>query len=420
MPTAKLDVAIGANDEQFQRTMKGVESRAKKLGDSIAKIGGIAGGAALAGGAVAIAAIGKSMADVNERANSVFRTFERTGIATDKLQGFAYGARDAGVEMDRANDAIVDFGERVADAVNGGGELREVMEKYSISAKNADGSTRKLWDVLGDVSDAMAGTTDKAERLWIADKALGDAGLDLVNVLGKGRTGLEALGEAAIDSGYALEKGAIASARQATLALQLWDDRLMKVKTSLAEVGSKALVLGEAMWKRVTEGDAAADKVWADFAKKREELIEQMGKDLAAPMRKSAEELGLDFGKNIAKGIGTAMESDPFMREFNRIRSEMTLMPGSGLDRFQLLQAGIGSKLPNRYGASPLDEFKRRGQLVGSGSADDPVFGEGHIDRLTRALENSRQGQDMLDIQANQLRELRDLNRTLTGWEIKY
>jgi hypothetical protein len=102
------------------------------------------------------------MADVNSFAEVV-------GQSANEIFSFAKAAMVADVTLQGWESTVQSLTGLIGQASLGIGRGAQFFKKYGIEAKNADGSTRGIRDVLKDVADKMQGM-DQSERLSMAQR----------------------------------------------------------------------------------------------------------------------------------------------------------------------------------------------------------------------------------------------------------
>ncbi len=156
-----------------------------------------------------------------DAADSIAKTADKLGLATSALQELRFAAQLSGVATTAVDMGLQRFTRRLAEARQGMGELRGVLDQYSIATKKADGSSRSMEDVLNDLADVIKNTTDEQERLRIAFKAFDSEGVALVNMLKNGSVGLQEFRKAAIDAGLVIEERLLRQAEKTKDSLAL-------------------------------------------------------------------------------------------------------------------------------------------------------------------------------------------------------
>lgn len=146
---------------------------------------------------------------LTEEMDKTAKTASKLGVGSDFLQEMRYAAERTGVPINALDMGLQRFTRRVAEAVQGGGELKGTLEKYGIAVTDANGRTRETEEVLGDLAEVIKNTSDPAERLRIAFKAFDSEGVAMVNTLKNGRDGLNELRQAARDTGQVVGEDAL-------------------------------------------------------------------------------------------------------------------------------------------------------------------------------------------------------------------
>lgn len=173
-----------------------IRNRLSDLGSSLASVargmgifGLVAGGAAAMGGA----ALARSVLDA---AGAVQDASEVTGVAVENLQKWHAVAGMAGVSTEDVNNSMVKLNKSLFGAANGEKKSAALFKSMGIAVRNADGSIRRIDDVLPQVAEAFDRTQDPATRTAMAMTLFGKSGAKLIPILAKGKGLSEALAEA--------------------------------------------------------------------------------------------------------------------------------------------------------------------------------------------------------------------------------
>lgn len=139
------------------------------------------------------AAAGKLLSVVSSTADK----FDALGQVTQRIGGesaadiasLQYAAAQAGIEVDALNDGLLNFTEKVGEALQGEGEGLEVFKKLGVNIKDANGQARNTVDIFEEVNRKLA-DVDHATRVAY----LGMLGFDgeLVNLIGTNADSLAA------------------------------------------------------------------------------------------------------------------------------------------------------------------------------------------------------------------------------------
>ena len=178
------------------KEMMPIRNRLTDLGASLSSVarglgifGLVAGGAAAMGGA----ALARSVLDA---AGAVQDASEVTGVAVENLQKWHAVAGMAGVSTEDVNNSMVKLNKSLFGAANGEKKSAALFKQMGIEVRNADGSIRRIDDVLPQVAEAFDKTHDPATRTAMAMTLFGKSGAKLIPILAKGKGLAEALSEA--------------------------------------------------------------------------------------------------------------------------------------------------------------------------------------------------------------------------------
>ena len=180
------------NTKGFTQAARGAANALKPIGAGLSAIGGLATKAAVAFTALTAA----TSAIIIRQTSFIARlqdTSDKLGIGVEFLQKFRYAAEQSGVSIETADMALQRFTRRVAEAARGTGEARGAIAQLGIKIKDTNGNLRPMEEILFDVADGIANTTDEAERVRLAFKFFDSEGVALVNTLNKGGDALEGM-----------------------------------------------------------------------------------------------------------------------------------------------------------------------------------------------------------------------------------
>ena len=211
----KLQIILAAKDisgtalTKFKGSVTALTKSVFSLRGVIGTLGGTAG-------------IGYLVKSSLEAADAIGKTADKLGLSTAALQEYQYAAEQSGVKQETLNMALQRFTRRTAEAVQGKGELKGVLEQYNIAVTDAAGNTRATGDVLNDLANVMSRADSEAERLRIAFKAFDSEGAALVNMLKGGSAGLDDYRQKARRLGLVIRDDLIDNAETANDQLTPW------------------------------------------------------------------------------------------------------------------------------------------------------------------------------------------------------
>lgn len=245
MANFSLLAKLGLDSKAFQTGIDKAKKGVNKFGRSITKISSRLAKMGLAGASAAFVLFSRSAL---QSANAVGRAADRLGVTTDEFQDFTNAAKAADIQTRAAEMGLQRFTRRLGEAQQGGGELKDTLEKYNIAIRNSDGSARSATAVLGDLADAIQGAESPAEQLRIAFKAFDSEGADLVRILKDGEEGFKNFTKTGNEEFGRFEEGTIAALSRADKAIRAFKSRAtIKVGELIAfEAGGAAFkILGE-------------------------------------------------------------------------------------------------------------------------------------------------------------------------------
>ena len=225
--TKGVAVAQGAL-AKLQKQMGDLESlSAKSLSFS-----GLAGiGLSATAAAAALFGITKAAADYGDQLDNLS---QRTGIAVEDLAKLQYAAKMSDTSTEALTKGVTNLSNLMVAAAGGAAESSALFERYGIAVRNADGSMRGAYDVLGDVADVFSTMPDGVEKTALATEFFGKKlGVELIPLLNQGSEGLKKLGD------EAERLGLVMSSDQAKAAAE-FNDNLDKL-SALAGAAGKSI-----------------------------------------------------------------------------------------------------------------------------------------------------------------------------------
>ena len=143
----------------------------------------------------ALGALAASVAVATSRAiaygDALGKMSERTGLSTEMLSGLDTLARKSDTSIETLARGVATLSKGMADAAERGtGPVADGLRSLGISATEADGRLRSTDAVLADVTDALAGMENGAEKAAAAQRLFGGSGRDLIPLLNQGADGM--------------------------------------------------------------------------------------------------------------------------------------------------------------------------------------------------------------------------------------
>ncbi|PJK29964.1 phage tail tape measure protein [Minwuia thermotolerans] len=214
-PASKSLLALNAASGRVQLGMGALAGRAGGLGNALGALGpaGLGVGAAMGTAALAMNMAIRAAREAVVQFSDLANTADKLGVTVESLQELRFAAEQVGVSSQTMDLAMQRFTRRLAEAQQGAGELKPILDQYNIAIRDAEGNSRSAAEVLGDLADAAAGAEKPQERLRIAFKAFDSEGAALVNLLRQGREGLEGYAAQARATGAVVEDHIVQKAR---------------------------------------------------------------------------------------------------------------------------------------------------------------------------------------------------------------
>ncbi|WP_189490743.1 hypothetical protein [Formosimonas limnophila] len=147
----------------------------------------VAMGVAAAGAGVALFKLAQSTADeIDEMGDFA----DKNNIGIEALQEWGYAAQKAGASPEAFKASVSGLNKVIGEAALGVGKGAKMMDKFGISAKNADGSVKSTEQVIGEISKKMEALS-RQEAIAMASKLGIDT--DLVPLLQSGAKNIDQL-----------------------------------------------------------------------------------------------------------------------------------------------------------------------------------------------------------------------------------
>jgi hypothetical protein len=164
-----------------------------------------------------------------EAAASMSHFSESTGIAVESLSGLQFAAAASGVGSDALQTSLKKLNVSIADAASSASSKAALaFNAMGVSIKNADGSTKDAGTVIDSVADKFANYGDGANKVALATDLFGKAGENLIPLLNKGSSGIDALKDSAAAAGAVLSGPTAAAAEE-------FSNKMLLLKTTLVD-----------------------------------------------------------------------------------------------------------------------------------------------------------------------------------------
>ena len=153
-------------------------------------------------GTVGVAGFGLLIKNSLQATDSLAKTASKIGTTTEALSQLRFAADITGVATQTMDMALQRFTRRAAEAAKGTGEAKGAIRELGINAQEL--VRLPLDQRMLVLADAFSGVENESDKLRLAFKLFDSEGAALVNTLGLGRDGLNALFKEAEDLGLVL------------------------------------------------------------------------------------------------------------------------------------------------------------------------------------------------------------------------
>jgi hypothetical protein len=151
------------------------------------KLGLMATAAATAAAAASAALVRSNLKSID----SLAKTADKLGIATESLQGLRHAAELTGVSAGQMDTAIQRMTRRVSEAARGSGEAKDAIRELGLSAQDLAKMTPD--QQMRQFAAAMSQVENQGDRVRLAMRLFDTEGVALVNTLGGGVDALDAM-----------------------------------------------------------------------------------------------------------------------------------------------------------------------------------------------------------------------------------
>lgn len=179
---------IEVDDHELKDADKHVEGFAKKLEELEPALKKAARVLAEAFGAEKLKEFVKETLEVNSHLKDLSN---RLDVGAQTIRNFGFLAKDAGVDLDSAANALGLLEKNLGEAASKGGQTAATFARLHVAVKGANGEARPLSDVLGDVAEGLSQLPDQNQRAAAAMELFGRSGRMLLPVLQDGKEALE-------------------------------------------------------------------------------------------------------------------------------------------------------------------------------------------------------------------------------------
>lgn len=213
-----LVLTLGANNAQLNRALKESETVTRRTASQLqghfnhitashgrmstsVKLGAAAAAAALVATTAKIASMTSSNMDLID---SLGKTADKLGIATEELAGLRHASELTGAGAATLDASLQRMVKRTSEAADGTGAAKDAIRELGLSAIELNQLSPD--EQFKTLADAMRDVENHADKVRIATDLFGNSGAKLVNTLALGRRGLNEVAQEAKDLGIAFNR----------------------------------------------------------------------------------------------------------------------------------------------------------------------------------------------------------------------
>jgi hypothetical protein len=252
-----------ADNKDFKRKTKEVESRGQKMAKTLKKIG------AAIGAVFVVKKIVQFTNEISKLGGELGDLSKQTGLSTDALQKYQYAAEKAGVPQNLLTGSLVRFQKRLGEAAHGSGilasRLSQMNPELLANMQNAENTNEAFRMYM----DALNGISDEAERAAIAQAAFGAEGRRLVLMARGGTEAIDAMGKELEETGGILSKDLVEASEE-------YGDRMESMKMAIRGV---KIMLADALMP-IFEKVLTATQDFAKYVQENKERITKWAKGI--------------------------------------------------------------------------------------------------------------------------------------------
>lgn len=233
MPDPVINARFGLDAGPFRRGMADVRNQTRRAETGIRRASRatrqfrrVLGALGIGVGVGAIAGLARRAINM---ADDFAKAADSVGTTTDEIQKLRFAEEQTVQTQGALENGLKRLGRRMVDQ-------EKQFNELGIAVRDADGNFLSVRDGLDQVADAIQNADSQAERLNIAQRALGTEGRALVPLLQQGSEGLARFGREAEESGRILDEDTV---RALENAKQTMDDFSRDATIGMARVIDK-------------------------------------------------------------------------------------------------------------------------------------------------------------------------------------
>ncbi len=221
--------------KQVAKELAAAKKASGELNLSLSGIMKMAGGAAVALGALAVgglAAMAYGALKATREVAGIAAESRRTGTSATAFMGMQHAVRALGGDAATVGKALDHFNQVLSGVGAEANFARALLDGYGLSL-DALGKSDTV-EGLKKVADAFRATADPLQKATLAQTAFGDAAGGMLGVLGEGSEGIQKLVDQALKMGYSMDQIDASKLEKANAELNNMDDMMTGLSRTAA------------------------------------------------------------------------------------------------------------------------------------------------------------------------------------------
>ncbi|AUR38349.1 putative phage tail tape measure protein (plasmid) [Phaeobacter piscinae] len=247
----RLKATLGLDARGFDKGLKSSESRVKRFGKAISKIG--------VGLSVVSAGVLAAVRNQLNAADELSKSAQRLGVPIEELSALRHAADMSAVSASDLDNGLVRLSRNMQDAFAGGKRTSALFRDLGISFSDTNGKLRPTSEVMADAAERLAAMPDGAKKTALAFELFGRAGANLIPMLNGGRAGLQGMLKEARELGLVVDQKTGKSAEN-------FNDNLSRLSKTLRGVLLQSMAALAPVLERITNAVVNASKWFRDLS----------------------------------------------------------------------------------------------------------------------------------------------------------
>lgn len=159
-------------------------------------------------------------------ADETAKTARSLGINIERLQELQFAAQISGASANDVSKALKTLAKRARGASQGLKAPKAAFEAVGVSVTDAEGKLRSLDEILKDIAQGTKRLKNPTEKAALAQELIGKSGVNLINFLNEGRSGINRLAKDFQGLGAAITEKAANKA-------EAFNDEMLRTKLAM-------------------------------------------------------------------------------------------------------------------------------------------------------------------------------------------